>query len=371
MKICYISSVRSSHAAKWSEYFVKRGHQVHLISVHGPALDGATLEMPKVIPHYFPQFSSQKLRLAFTFLFGGILTRRIVNRIKPDVLHAIELSEGFCGALSGFHPFVMTPIGSELLVYARKYLIVRLVSRYIFRKADVVTINSVPLKEASIALGATEDRSYMIQWGVDFTQFNPQVDRGRVRDKYGLGNSPLILSPRGFRTLMNIETIIRCIPEVLREVPSAKFMFVYAFGNIEVKMKKLAVDLGISDSIIFVGHVDYKEMPYYCTAADVCVSVPSSDSSPRSVYEAMACGIPPVISNLSWTKDFITPEQNAVLVPARDYQALAAAILRLLRDKELRERIKEANLKLVDERVDYHKHMATMESIYQSLCRVN
>ena len=365
MKICYIST-ESCHMAKWSEYFVRRGHEVHLISVGG---NSPSEELPGIVIHHLPQFSSRILRLTSTFLLGGFLTRSIVNRLKPDILHAIEVDEGFCGAVSGFHPFVMTPNGSDLLVYARKYIVVRLISKYIFRKADVITSDSVPLREASIALGARKDRNYIIQWGVDLTQFNPQTDRHRIREKYNLGDSPLILSPRAFTVNYNIDTIIHCIPEVLRELPTAKFMFVYGFGDKEAETRKLVADLGAGNSVRFVGHVGYEEMPYYCAAADICVSVPTSDSSPRSVYEAMACGVPPILSELPWTEDFITPEQNALLVPVRDYQALATAILRLLINKELREKMIEANLKLVDEKLNYHKHMAEMESIYQSLCQ--
>jgi len=311
------------------------------------------------------------LRLAFALLFGGIFTKRIIKKIKPDILHAVEVDEGLCGALSGFHPFVMTPNGSDLLVYANKYAFVRWMFKYIFRRADAVTSDSIPLQKSSATLGAVKDKNYIIQWGVDLSQFNTQVDRGRVREKYGLGDSPLILSSRALAPNYNVDTILRCIPEVLKEAPSAKIMLVYGFLDKENEMKKLAADLGVADSTIFVGPVDYQEMPYFVAAADICVSVPSSDSSPRAVYEAMACGVPSVISNLPWTKDFIIPEQNALLVPVKDHRKLTAAILRLLTGKELRKKIKEANLKLVDEKLNYHKHMAKMESIYQSLCRVN
>ena len=187
---------------------------------------------------------------------------------------------------------------------------------------------------------------------------------------YNLSDSPLILSTRALTPNYNIDTILHCIPDVLKEVPSAKFMFIYGFLDKEVEMKKMAADLGVDGSTIFVGPVDYHQIPYYIAAADVCVSVPSSDSSPRSVYEAMACGVPPILSDLPWAKDFITPDQNALLVPTRDHQLLSSTILRLLSNRELRERISKNNLKLVDEKLNYHKHMAIMESIYQSLCKV-
>ena len=365
MKICYIASAQSHYHPKWFEYFTQRGYEIHLISVDRPPS-----QIPNVTIHCFPQFKLRMLRLAFTLLFGGIFTKRIIKKIKPDILHAVEVDEGLCGALSGFHPFIMTPNGSDLLVYANKYAFVRWMFKYIFCRADAVTSDSILLQNASATLGAVKDKNYIIQWGVDLNQFNPQVDGSSIRERHDLGASPLILSSRALTTNYNIDIILRCIPEVLKEAPSAKFMFVYGFSDKGVEMKRLAADLGVDDSTIFAGPVDYQEMPYYIAAADVCVSVPSSDSSPRAVYEAMACGVPPVISDLHWTKDFIIPEQNALLVPVKDHRKLAAAILRLLTDKELRKKIKEANLKLVDEKLNYHKHMAKMESIYQSLCRV-
>lgn len=365
MKICYIASAKSYYHPKWFEYFVRKGHQIHLISPDTPRV-----EMPGVTIHCFPQFKFNILRLAFTFLLGGIFSRKIINREKPDILHAIELDEGFAAASSGFHPLVMTPNGSDLLVWAKKHLLVRIIAKYVFSKADVVTSDSVPLKEASIALGAPKDRNYIIQWGVDLTQFSPEVDGGKIREQYNLGDSPLIISSRALMPNYNNDTIIRCLPEVLKEVPLVKIMFVYGFRDRESEMKRLATDLGVDNSTIFVGPVDYQEMPHYFAASDVCLSVPSSDSSPRAVYEAMACGVPPILSDLPWTKDFITPEQNALLVPVRDYQALASAVLRLLSDEELRQKIIKANLKLVDEKLNYHKHMGQMESIYQSLCQV-
>ena len=72
-------------------------------------------------------------------------------------------------------------------------------------------------------------------------------------------------------------------------------------------------------------------MASYYQAADVCVSIPSSDSSPRSVWEAMACGCPVVVSDLPWVHELIEPERDALVVPI-EAAALAGAIGRVLED---------------------------------------
>ena len=83
-----------------------------------------------------------------------------------------------------------------------------------------------------------------------------------------------------------------------------------------------------------MGHVPYEQMAAYYQAADVCVSIPSSDSSPRSVWEAMACGCPVVVSDLPWVHELIEPGCDALTVPI-DAGALALAIDRILGDREL------------------------------------
>jgi glycosyltransferase involved in cell wall biosynthesis len=60
-------------------------------------------------------------------------------------------------------------------------------------------------------------------------------------------------------------------------------------------------------------------------AADVVLSIPSSDSSPRSVWEALACGRPVVVSDLPWARDELEDGRHAVLAPL-DAAAIANAI---------------------------------------------
>jgi glycosyltransferase involved in cell wall biosynthesis len=77
-----------------------------------------------------------------------------------------------------------------------------------------------------------------------------------------------------------------------------------------------------------------EELADYFRAASVCVSIPSSDSSPRSVWEAMACGCPCVLSDLPWVHESIVDGREA-LVTTIDARAVADAIGRVLRDPAL------------------------------------
>ena len=113
------------------------------------------------------------------------------------------------------------------------------------------------------------------------------------------------------------------------------------------------------DRVHVIGHVPYAQMVEWYQAADVCVSVASSDSSPRSVWEAMASGTPCVISDLPWVHELIEHERDALVVPI-DARAVAAAIRTLLEDRDLAAEMARRARQLVAE---HHSQSVAMDRV--------
>jgi len=154
---------------------------------------------------------------------------------------------------------------------------------------------------------------------------------------------------------------------MLKVFPDAKFLFCYNGLQMVDKLKRMADRLGVAESTMFLGFVKYQDMPFYQAAADINISVPSTDSSPASVYESMACGVPVIVSDLQWTKHFIRNRGNALIVPPRDPEAIADSILEILQNKNLKNRLIEGGLSIVKQHIDYHKNMEMMERLMEKL----
>ncbi len=111
------------------------------------------------------------------------------------------------------------------------------------------------------------------------------------------------------------------------------------------RLKRLASSLSLEDRVRFRGFVPPPELPAERTKADLFV-IPLLDSttarlftSPLKLFEAIASGRPVVASDLPSIREILTHEENALLVPPGDARALAAAIERLLRDRDLSRRL--------------------------------
>jgi len=377
LRICYLADGRSIHTQRWLSYFASKGHEVHLIvysSRESPEEDDRR-KLGNVKVHDFtPKFEESISKLSHTrrlcLMRRRLKLMKLLRKIRPDVLHSHFVEKyGWWGAISGFHPFVLTAWGSDIYICPEMSPKSKRQIKYALKQADLVTSDSEDLRKAIVKLDAPPDKVFLVQFGVDLTRFNPQVDASSVRERLSLGDSPVVLCSRGFKPIYNTEILIRAIPLILSEVPDAKFILKNRYENEGAELRSLAKELKVNGAVRFVSSVGYDEMPRYYAASDVFVSIPSSDATPASLLEAMACGVAPVVSDLPSVREWIRDGENGYIVPARDPEALAFAMIKLLRDVPTRRLFVERNLALVRERADHHRHMENMENLYYSLVR--
>jgi glycosyltransferase involved in cell wall biosynthesis len=146
----------------------------------------------------------------------------------------------------------------------------------------------------------------------------------------------------------------------------------YAFGDeYRSQVVRRSEELGLAEVIHWQGPIAYSGMPDWYRTADVVISVPSSDSSPKTVYEAMACGVPVIISDLPWAASTLEHERHVIKVPMGAPQAIAAAVERLSTSSDLRRRLIEESLALVERAYDFHHHMGRMECLMAGLIAGN
>jgi glycosyltransferase involved in cell wall biosynthesis len=342
LTLLMLGTVNTPHVEHLALAMRARGHRVVV------AGDVVADYAPSVLP-------AQGIDVRALELPAMLWVRRIAREVRADVVHAHWLpAYGFLGALMRLRPLVAMAWGSD--VYHATALQRRQI-RYVLRRADIVMTDSADLLQRLLALGAEPERAYLLNWGVDLAAFSPAQDRAAVRAELGLGAGPLVLSPRALTPLYNPTVIVDAFERAAGSVP-----------GLQLALKHIATgapDLGrpLPAAARVVGHVPYERLPDWYRAAEVCVSIPDSDSSPRSVWEAMACGCACVLSDLPWVRELIEDGRHALVVePTAD--AVSAAIMRLLTEPGLAARVGAQARALVEAHRDQRVEMDRLSELY-------
>jgi hypothetical protein len=179
---------------------------------------------------------------------------------------------------------IVTPIGDEVLIRPKRSKIYRHFASKALQSARVITVDSVAMQEAIKALCGK--KALLVQNGIDVKAL--QRFGGQVK------NRKRVVSLRAMDELYNIE---RILDARLRSSPNTPLTFIYPFQE-EGYRRKVIQRLDRHD--VNCGRLPKDEMYQVLSETILAISIPTSDASPRSVYEAIFCGCCVAVSDLPW-----------------------------------------------------------------------
>lgn len=266
----------------------------------------------------------------------------------PIIVHTIH---GFA-----FHEFENPP---------RQKLFI-LLERFAGRFADKLITVSEPLKEWGLRLGiASKDKYVTIYDGIDIEGFRSNFDLAKKKKEFGIPQTNLVVGAvsklwegKGHRQ------ILQAAKKVIAEIPNVTFMFV-GQGYLEDELKQLSEELGLRDHVIFTGF--RHDIPEVTAIFDIAILASFFEGLGRVLLEAMACGVPTVATRVGGIVDVVDDAKTGILVEPGDVSSLASAIIRLLKDKDLRERLGKAGKEKIDSKFSAKTMVRRIEEVYDDL----
>lgn len=358
MRLLFIGRTDHIHFRRWVESFPRLGHQVWAVDIEN---DRPTPISGVHVRRLLTRRQRKRLHL--------IELRWLARLIRPDVVHAHWVPYGYAPLMAGLRPLVVTAWGSDVFLPQTFTPETNEQIDQVLCQANLVTCDSMDMRATILRRNEGRVPIEVIQWGVDTKLFRPDVDVGDLRSVLDLGSGPVVFNPRQLDPVYNPETVLQAIPRVLREVPEARFIFKHYIQEPErvAEIRQLAHDLGIAASVRFLDSVPYETMARLYALAEITVSVASSDGTPMSLLEAMAAGSVPVVSDLPSLREWVSDGSNGRVVPPRDVEALATALIDLLRDPAKLARMRASNFGIVKARADQESEMRRMAEIYRQL----
>ncbi len=227
----------------------------------------------------------------------------------------------------------------------------RLTFKLLYPLCDRLLVNSRALREELSALGISRERIGILYSAVDPGEFDLSLSKEEVRRAFGFPEDFLFGMVARFRREKDHVGLLRAFQKFVEEGGEGHLVLV-GDGPREDEIRRLSLELGLSERVIFTGRLPMEKIPLVLRAFDVFVYATFREGMPMAVMEAMAARLPIIATDAEGIPDlFETQRSFGIMVPKGDSEALARAMKELYflppekrqaLGKEARERIKEA-----------------------------
>jgi glycosyltransferase involved in cell wall biosynthesis len=330
--------------ASVSPLLQERGIDVHILTRRLPGT--LPFEVFSGVPVHRLPVPGPKPLAALAFSLAAL---PLIVRLKPDLIHAHELISPATTAILAknllgmmFHrcPVVATvhrsgPPGDVMRMKSRPFGRLRL--RALIRSIDRFVVISREIDAELAGEGVPAGKRLTIPNGVDIRQFTPleeEAARRSLRVRLGLPPSARLAVFAGrLAPEKRISHLLEIWPSIRSVFPDA-CLLVLGTGPEEMRLKALALQRMPGDAIRWLGAQD-QVAPYY-QAADLFVLPSVAEGLSVALLEAMACGLPPVVTAVGGAPEVVAHGESGWLLPPDDPQALRAAILALFENHALR-----------------------------------
>ncbi len=216
--------------------------------------------------------------------------------------------------------------------------------RFVLRKYTRVVAVSGEVEQRLLKAGVRAEKVCVVHNGIDLCPFNASLPSLRADAKE---QGALLVGLVGrLAWEKGVDLFLRAAARVLVEVPEARFVVV-GEGPDREKLERLIDELRIRESAVLIGRRD--DMASVYASFDVMVSSSRQEGMPIAILEGMASGLALVATAVGEVPTAVVNGQTGVLVPSEDIGRMAAAIVQLLRDTQLRKQLGDAARRSIEE----------------------
>lgn len=262
-----------------------------------------------------------------------------VYLFKPDITHAVmESYAGLALVLSRLsYPKtkrILTLQSGDLDdASIQKKFYIKWVWKLIHRSPDMVTAISSALAVRAKNLGVEESRIAITPNGIDLDEVPVDIKSQK--------NRAIIVARLSWEK--DHQSLLKAWGLVLKEIPEAKLVIVGEGGE-RKNIEKTIDEMKMQNSVSLLGFLSHEEALIEIKRSDVFVCPSLAEGLGNVFIEAQACGVPPIGTRVGGIPDVIQDGRNGLLVEPRDPSAIAKAIIRVMKDDELRNKLSNFGL---------------------------
>jgi L-malate glycosyltransferase len=294
-------------------------------------------------------------------LSAGWRLSRVIKRLRPHVVHAHDPHGIAMAALAlSFAGSKAAPV----LVASRRvdfHLKENSFSRWKYRQVDCFIAASEAIRLMLVADGVEASRTVTVHEGID-VDHAASAEPVNIHEAFWLphhapvvGNVAALVPHKGHRHL------IEAAHRVVQEIPDARFV-IFGEGELRDQLERQVRDYRLEKHVLLPG---FRTDVLGCIKSfDLFVMSSVTEGLGTSLLDAMACGKAVVATEAGGIPEVVDDQVTGMLVPPRNHQAMATAIVRVLRDEALRRRMGDAGLARVRARFTVERMVAETAAVY-------
>jgi glycosyltransferase involved in cell wall biosynthesis len=290
--------------------------------------------------------------------------RRVIREIKPDLIHAGPIQTcAFLVALTGFRTLLTMSWGFDLMEDVHKGKWMEWVTRYTLKRSTFFTSDANATRDKAIAYGMNPEHTVVFPWGVDLQHFAP-VPENR-KSKIENRKSFVLFCNRSWEPRYGVDVLAKAFVKVARQNENINLILLNGGSQGHV-IRGILQNGGVLDRVTFGGHISQNDLPNWYRDADIYISSSHVDGSSVSLMEALASGLPCLVSDIPANREWVVEGGNGWLFRDGDVNDLAAKILAAISQREHLPEIGRAGRMSAEKRADWKKNAEVLMNAYKS-----
>ena len=381
MKILFVSDTYYPHL-NGVYYFVcrigpllqQKGHQVAVIApsetmaVTRKKIDNIDVYgLPSVPVLLYPNF-----RLPVPVLLQARISR-LLDSFKPDVIHiqdhfsitaaVVKVNAKYGIPIIGTNHFM--PENLTALVRSEKWKVK--IKNFMWSRFSTVynqlAIVTTPSETAADLIRPKLNVEVIsISSGIDLEKFNPYGDTKMVKEKYNIPNKPILLYAGRVDPEKHLEEVLRAIALAIKKVDFC--LVIVGKGLSKLALEALALELGITDHVIFTGFVSEEDLPFFYKLSQCFIIASIAELLSLATLQAMASGLPVIAANAGALSELVNEGVNGFLFEPGDIESISTSICTILSNEELGKTMSKKSLEYIGKH-DINKTLDAFEDLYK------
>ena len=321
------------------------------------------------IPHLMRSINIFKDSLAIFSLY------RLFRKEKFDIVHTNTAKAGVLGRIAariaGVPAIVHSSHGHNFYGYFGPITskMVVILERFMTHFTDKIIALTELEKKDLVAFKVTQpEKIIVINSGLELDNYRkPIIDVQDKRSELKIEqNMSVVGMISRLEPVKGPEYLVQAARLVIEGVPRVKFLIV-GEGSLRNKLESQCKKMGILDKFIFAGWRE--DISQILCVLDILVLSSLNEAVGKVLIEAGACGVPVVATRVGGVPEIVKDNQTGILVPPKDADSLAQAIILLLEDRERRQNMGETAKKWVDDKFSAHRMVERISSLYSDMVK--